>query len=143
MTRPTLTDEEKRILNRLGGVTICRAAAYPDGEAEFYRTATWGCTLHWPGIDTAGACATRTGIVVFRSGDRDPLTRKVANPVATLTWKRVKAWAESLPSELREQAARIAYPYPDYAACYELADQLLTGAPSGPPVTAEGEWALW
>lgn len=36
----------------------------------------------------------------------------------------MKAWAESLPSELREQAARIAYPYPDYAACYELADQL-------------------
>ncbi|MGV5046870.1 hypothetical protein [Rhodococcus pyridinivorans] len=138
MTGVTLTDDEKRILKRLGGVTICRAAAYPDGEAEFYNTATWGCTLSWPGVDCAGAFATRTGIVVFRSGDRDPLTRKVANPVATLTWKRVKAWAESLPDEMREQAARIAYPYPDYAACYELADRLL-----GRSTTEPKELTLW
>ena len=129
MTEP-LTDDERRILTQFGGVAVCRFAVDPVGQAKWDVDAKHHSTMEWPGHDIIGGHATRTGFIVYRFDDHDIITGQVRQALAKLTWKRVEEWAATIPEELAEQARSIAYPYPQYAACEELAVQLLAPTPS-------------
>lgn len=124
----TLTDDELRILRNLGAVMICRIAAHPAGECQLLASTHLTSSIDWPGVERGAGPwvhATSNALTITRTGDRDILTGKITRPIATLTYRQITRWADTIPAELREEASRVAYPYADHDACHDLADRIL------------------
>lgn len=140
MTPAILTDDEKRVLDRFSPVVICRAAGWPQRIEEQFGAPHQMCSIDWPGIERGKgpwALSRKAGILIVRSGDHDILTDAITNPLFTLTYKRIREWALTIPEELAEAARKASYGYADHAACTELAAQFLTDS------STNAEWSLF
>lgn len=141
MTAP-LTEDERRILERFGSVTVCRCAGWPDEiDPDTFGAPHRSGSIDWPSVDhRIGPFyhSRQHGIVIARSDDYDIITGKIQNPVYTLTYRRIREWAVTVPEGLATQARVVSYGHYDRAACEELAVQILAPAPA--EVVQEGLW---
>ncbi|WP_072814255.1 hypothetical protein [Rhodococcus zopfii] len=146
-TTTPLNEDERRILNRFGAITICRVASSRGDQDQYLEDhfggmGTRSCTVTWPGIGRGHgpfALVRTRGIVVVRTEDWDIITGKVTQPVHVLTWKRIREWVATISDELAERCAVASYGYANHTACAELAELLL--APT--TLTETEELTLW
>ena len=126
-----LTEDERRTLERFGGVVVCRCVGWPDSVADQFGAPHHSGSITWPRIDYRIGpfyhCR-RTGIVIVRSTDYDIPTGKITNPLFTLTDNRIREWAVTVPGDVAERAREVSYGHYDRHACEELAEQILSPA---------------